>query len=217
MMKRIILLFLMSGLVWNVFAQQDEYAKKILDAMSQKYKSIPSYKANFVYKLENKVENINEMFKGEIIVKGDKYHLLLSDQEIYNNGKTIWTYLKDANEVNIDNYVPESGDMSPSNIYNAYKNGYKYQFVEEKKEGSKGFNVIELQPEDPEDRNKMFFKVILNIDKSTNLIDNWKMYDRTGNVYTYTISGFNPDYKVTEENFEFDQSKYPGVEVVDLR
>ena len=79
----------MIGIGYATYAQQDEYAKKILDAMSKKYESIPSYKANFVYKLENKVENINEMFKGEIIVKGDKYHLLLSDQEIYNNGKTI--------------------------------------------------------------------------------------------------------------------------------
>ena len=107
--------------------------------------------------------------------------------------------------------------MSPSNIYNAYKNGYKYRFVEEKKDGSKTYNVVELQPEDPKDKTKMFFKVVLNIGKTSDLIDSWKMYDRTGNVYTYNISGFNPEFKAPDSSFEFDKTKYPGVEVVDLR
>jgi len=198
-------------------AQQDEYAKNILDKMSEKYQVLPAFKVNFTYRLENKIEGVDEKFSGEIIIKGEKYKLMLSDQEIFNDGETLWTFLKDANEVNIDYYIPEEGDLSPNNIYNAYKKGYKYRFLEETGAGSKVLNVIELQPENPQDPDKIFFKVVLYIDKNDDLIHSWKMYDRAGNVFTYTIDGFNPNMQAPDDLFVFDASQYPDVEVVDLR
>jgi outer membrane lipoprotein-sorting protein len=198
-------------------AQKDPKAKEILDRMSSKYKSIPAFKANFVNKLQNKVEGIEEQFAGSIIVQGEKYMLSMSEQEIYNNGSTLWTYLKDANEVNIDDYTPDDGDMSPSNIYSSYQNGYKYRWVEEKQIGSWKIDVVELQPEKPDDPDMMFFKVILNIDQADNSIHSWMMYDRNGNVFSYTISGFNPGFQATDDMFEFNPAKHPDVEIVDLR
>jgi outer membrane lipoprotein carrier protein len=216
-MNKIWLPALLLFAVSTLQAQQDDYAKKILDAMSEKYRAMSSYKADFTYKLENKVEGVDEEFTGEITVKGDKYHLKLSDQEIFNDGKTIWTYIPDAREVNIDNYLPDDGDLSPSNIYTAYKKGYRYRFLEEAKKGAAVLNVIELQPENPNDPNKTFQRVILNINKSDNLIDNWQMFDRMGNVFTYFINVFTPNVRTTDGQFVFDPAKYPGVEVVDMR
>jgi outer membrane lipoprotein-sorting protein len=213
------LLFVFAMLIPSVGteAQKDDYAKGILDKMSEKYQGIPSFKVNFTYRLENKLEGIDEKFSGEIVIKGEKYKLMLSDQEIFNDGETLWTFLKDANEVNIDYYIPEEGDLSPNNIYNAYKSGYKYRFLEESKMGSRVLNVVELQPEDPKDPDKIFFKVVLNIDKSDNLIHSWRMHDRAGNVFTYTIDGFNPNVNAQDSQFVFNASDHPGVEIVDLR
>ena len=216
-MKRFGLLIAALGFFGLTTAQVDEKAKVILDNMSEKYSSIPVYKTNFVYRLTNKVEDINEEFSGEIMVKGEKYVLIMSDQEIFNDGETIWTFLKDANEVNVDYYMPDEGDLSPNNIYSAYKKGYRYRWVENKKVGSRTLEVVELQPEDPKDPDKIFFKIILNIDNSDYKIHSWEMYDRAGNVFSYTISGFNPHFEANDNFFQFDESKYPDVEVVDLR
>ncbi|NJN27657.1 MAG: outer membrane lipoprotein carrier protein LolA [Cyclobacteriaceae bacterium] len=194
-------------MVRRAYAQGDQKAKGILDEMSQKYQSIPSYKTNFVYKLTNKVENINEQFTGEIMVKGEKYVLKMSDQEIFNDGETIWTYLKDANEVNVDYYMPDEGDLSPNNIYDAYKKGYRYRWLENKKVGSKTLDVVELQPENPNDPDKMFFKIVLNIDQADDTIHSWEMYDRGGNVFSYSISGFNPKFTANDSFFQFDEKK----------
>ena len=198
-------------------AQVDEKAKGILDKMSAKYQNIPVYKTNFVYRLTNKAEEIDEQFSGEIMVKGEKYVLLMSDQEIYNDSETIWTYLKDANEVNVDYYMPDEGDLSPNNIYSAYKKGYRYKWNEIKKVGSRTLDVVEMQPENPKDPDKIFFKIILNIDQSDYTIHSWEMFDRAGNVFSYTISGFNPQFQADDDFFVFNESKYPDVEVVDLR
>lgn len=216
-MKKLGFLIGLVGLFLTVNAQVDQKAKEILDKMSSKYQNLPSYKTNFVYRLTNEVENVDEQFAGEIMVKGEKYVLLMSDQEIYNDGETIWTYLKEANEVNIDYYMPDEGDLSPNNIYDAYKKGYRYRWLETKKVGSRTLDVVELQPEDPKDPDKIFFRIVLNIDQADYTIHSWDMFDRAGNVFSYTISGFNPQFTAEDSFFEFDVSKYPGVEVVDLR
>ena len=216
-MKKIGLLIAAFGIIGVSMAQTDEKAKTILDKMSEKYSNIPVYKTNFIYRLTNKVEDINEEFSGEIMVKGEKYVLLMSDQEIFNDGETIWTFLKDANEVNVDYYMPDEGDLSPNNIYITYKKGYRYRWVETKKIGGRTLEVVELQPEDPKDPDKIFFRIILNIDNSDYTIHSWDMYDRAGNVFSYTISGFNPQFKANDDFFTFNESKYPDVEVVDLR
>jgi outer membrane lipoprotein carrier protein len=216
-MKKLGLLIGLVGLCVFAYAQVDEKAKEILDKMSDKYQNLPAYKTNFVYRLTNEVENVDEQFAGEIMVKGEKYVLLMSDQEIFNDGETIWTFLQEANEVNVDYYMPDEGDLSPNNIYAAYKKGYRYRWLETKKVGSRTLDVIELQPEDPKDPDKIFFRIVLNIDQADNTIHSWDMYDRAGNVFSYTISGFNPQFTAEDSFFVFDESKYPGVEVVDLR
>ena len=88
-------------------AQYDPKALEILEAMSKKYKSIPAFEANITCNLSNDVDKVNDEFKGKITVKGDKFRMVLPEQEVINNGATIWTYLPEAKEVNIDNYDPK--------------------------------------------------------------------------------------------------------------
>ncbi len=216
-MKKVGLLIVLVGLFGVAVAQIDQKAKDILDRMSEKYQNIPVYKTNFIYRLTNKVENVDEQFSGEIMVKGEKYVLMMSDQEIYNDGETIWTYIKEANEVNVDYYMPNEGDLSPNNIYSAYKKGYRFRWIENKKVGSRSLDVVELQPENPKDPDKIFHRIVLNIDQTDFTIHSWEMYDRAGNVFSYTISGFNPNFRAEDSFFVFNASKYPNAEIVDLR
>jgi len=44
-----------------------------------------------------------------------------------------------------------------------------------------------------------------------------KVFDKNGNIYTYSIVKFTPNAAVTDDLFSFNKSKYPGVEIVDLR
>ncbi len=106
-MKNLILAFFTLVVAITASAQYDPKALEILEAMSKKYKSIPAYETNFSYTLTNDVEKVNEEFKGKLTVKGDKFRMVLPEQEVINNGATIWTYLPDAKEVNIDNYDPK--------------------------------------------------------------------------------------------------------------
>ncbi len=214
MIKKVFILALILGFITPVMGQYEEEALKILNQMSEKYKNLTSFKADFTYTLENKMEDIQEEFSGNIIVKGDKFKLDLGEQVIFNDGEIMWTFLKDVNEVNIDYYLPEDGDMTPSNIFTAYKDGYKYMVAGKERMGNQDYDIIDLVPDDP---NKPFYKVKLWINENDHNLKKWTLFDKSGNTYVYNIVNFNSSYSAQDGEFQFDKDKYPGVEVIDLR
>jgi outer membrane lipoprotein carrier protein len=213
-MKNSILALLLLTVVNAGFAQYDAKALEILDAVSRRYKSIPAFEANISYTLTNETEKINEEFKGKITVKGDKFKLVLPEQEVINNGTTLWTYLPEAKEVNIDNYDPNSDELNLSKFYEIYKKNYKYLYLEDKTEGGVLCEVVDLVPEK---KDSQFFKVRMNIVKKDKSVQSFVMFDKGGNKYKYTITKFVPNSSIADAFFTFDPKKYPGVEVIDLR
>jgi len=213
-MKKSILAIVLLVLVRVSFAQYDPKALEILEAMSKKYKAIPSFEANFTSTLTNDTEKVHDEFKGKFIVKGDKFRMTLPGQEVINNGTTVWTYLPDSKEVNIDNYDPNSEDVNPSKIYQIYKKGFKYLYLQDKTENGVLCEEVDLVPEK---KDAQFFKIKMFINKKEKSIQSFTMFDKGGNKYKYTITKFNPAAKVDDAVFVFDAKKYPGVEVIDLR
>ena len=197
------------------YGQYDKKALAILDAMSAKYKSFTAFKASIVYSLVNESEGVSENFTGVITIKGNKFLLVMDEQTIINDGTTVWTYLPDVNEVNIDNYDPDIGDISPSMIYTAYQSGYKYLFLEEISIGSNVYEIVDLVPEDA--KNNQYFKIRMEISKKDKTLKSWTMFDKSGNSYKYNITEFDPSLNPSDSYFVFDVTKYKNVEVIDLR
>ncbi len=216
-MKRItmmLIVLLVAGIAAQ--AQYDQKAKTILDVMSNRYKKMTSYVAKFSTALVNETEGLNEVFEGEITVKGNQYILKTEEQEVINDGKTVWTYLPDVNEVNIDDYLPDEDEITPSSIFDEYKKGYKYIWLKSTKEQGMSADVIDLIPSDA--ANAQFFKIKMVISSQDKTLLKWTMYEKQGNKYIYTISDFNEKATVSDAAFKFDKNNYPkGVEIVDLR
>lgn len=205
---------LISILPVSLVAQYDPKALEILEAMSKKYKSYTSFEANITSTLTNEMDATREEIKGKITVKGEKFRLVMDDQEIINNGTTVWTYLPAAKEVNIDNYDPNSDEINPTKIFDLYKKGFKYLFLEEQTENGILCEVVDLVPEK---KDAQYFKIRMNISKKDRNIVSWTMFDKGGNRYRYAITKFTPNVAVTDAFFTFDPKKYPGVEIIDLR
>ena len=207
------LILAMSNLV---LAQQDPKAKEILDAMSNKYKSISSFQADLAYSMTNKVEGINESYKGKISVKGDMYRLMMQDQEIYNDGNTVWTYLPnlDEPEVTIDNNNPDGGDITPTSIFNIYKEGYKYLYLNSTTIGGNSYDIVDLVPDD---KDAQYFKVRVEIGTKDRLLRSFTLFDREGSEYSYLISNFKADVNLSDAYFKFDTSDLSEDQIIDIR
>ena len=199
---------------------KDPEAKKVLDAASEKFKAFKSFKSSFHYIMESKATGMNEEYTGEVTVKGEKFLIKTGDgKETYNNGKNVWTYYLDDNEVTIFTYDPDDDNMSINKMLNMYKSGYKYHKLADEVIDGVTYIVIDLEPDmSPEERkSNQVFKIRMKFNKKTKIVSSWKIFERNGNRYTMIIDSFTPDVDVEDSVFEFDKSKYKGVVVEDLR
>ncbi|GAB4045829.1 LolA family protein [Spirosoma litoris] len=200
-------------LTWPALAQKDKRAQEILDAMSKSYKALKSYQASFTYTSTG--AGAKDAYKGDLAIKNEKFRLLLGGQEVFTDGKVMYTYVKETNEVNVQDYdASGNGELNPTQIYTIYKRGFDYKFVKEQKQGGRTLEVIELTSNRPK---SPVATVQLSVDKADKSIRNWLIVNKDGKRETYTITKFTPNVNLPDSYFVFDKSKYPGVEVVDLR
>lgn len=193
----------------------DPAAKKILDAVSRKFRTYKSPQASFSYKVENAQGKALSTKKGTVIMKGNKFRVTMDGLEIYSDGKTTWSYDRSANEVTVNTVDASGTAMTPQKLLtDFYDKDFYYKYNGEKKEGGKNVQEIELTPTD---KNKSFHKVYLLVNKATSSIYSARFLEKTGSRYVYTITNLNGNARVKDSDFTFDKSKHPGVEVVDLR
>jgi outer membrane lipoprotein-sorting protein len=190
---------------------QDDRAKKILDDLSAKTKSYSTLKAEFSWTTEKK-DKSKDTQTGKIQTKGAKYKLEITGHDIYCDGKTVWDFIKDANEVQIKDMEASSDDaITPTNIFTIYEKGYKYKFEGE----DATTQTISLFPINPD--KKKFHTIKLTIDKAKKQIMSVKVSMKDGSTQTFTIKSFLGNATLADSDFVFNPKAHPGVSVEDLR
>jgi len=223
MLKQIFIAFIcFSFCTANLFAQatkgsgkSDPEAKKVLDAVSAKFKTFKSVKADFTLKIENAAGKVQGTKTGSVLMKGLKYRVSITGQDIFCDGATIWTYDMAAKEVQVATLDNSSSSITPQKLFtNFYDKDFLFLLNEDVKRNGKTYQVVELTPID---KTKPFFKVVLEVDKVTKVIMSTRVFEKNGNRYLYAINNIATSTAVPDENFVFNAKKYPGVEVIDLR
>jgi outer membrane lipoprotein-sorting protein len=223
MLKQIFIVFIcFSFCTANLFAQatkgsgkSDPEAKKVLDAVSAKFKTFKSVKATFTLKIENAAGKVQGTKTGTVLMKGLKYRVSITGQDIFCDGSTIWTYDMAAKEVQVATLDNSSGSITPQKLFtNFYDKDFLFLLNEDVKRNGKTFQVVELTPLD---KTKPFFKVVLEVDKATKVIMATRVFEKNGNRYLYAINNMSTSSAIPDDNFVFNTKKYPGVEVIDLR
>jgi outer membrane lipoprotein carrier protein len=213
-MKKTVTIVLSMLISAGSFAQEiDTKAKGILDKLSATTKAHKTIQATFNFTLNNKSEDINESQSGEILIKGDHYFLSISGQDVMSDGKAIYTVLKDAEEVQINNVPKESEEqyLSPNTIFTMYETGFKYSYLKE----DKGMHIINLYPKAADEKD--FHRIALFINKEKNQISKINIFGKDGSKTTYNITSFTANVAIPASKFTFDPAKNSNYEVVDLR
>lgn len=211
---KILLSVLMFILVLPVFSQtKDAKAIALLDEVSAKTKSFKTIRADFSYTMENKQAKINEEKTGTLTLSGDKYRLKASGQEVICDGKLIWTYMKESNEVQINDLDSKDDALTPSKLLSSYNANYKSRILKDRPSKDADEVTIELIP----NVIKNFTKAILVVDKAKKQVRTFMLFDKSGNTFTYKITKYQTDIPVPTSDFTFDKSKFPGVEINDMR
>lgn len=209
-MRQILIFLLFAAYAVLGFTQNDKKATSILDEVSAKTKSFKSIKIEFTYAMDNDKQKVHDKFNGSLLSKGDKYKLTAAGQDVISDGKTIWTYLKEAKEVQINDVSGNDESFTPTKLLSGYSNDFKPKFIEEK--GNDQF--IELYPIK---KGKSFTKVQLTIDKSKKQISRFVIFDKSGSTFSYIVNKFITDQVIPDAVFTFNKADHPGVEINDMR
>lgn len=197
-------------------ADSDPDAIKMLKKISTDYLSKAAHKIDFTLDIELPGSGM-ESQKGELIQAGEKFVLDLGSRKIISDTETVWLYLADMNEVQVnDADFDESEEfMSPSDIFSLYESDdFVFGISNYGEEEGKAITQIEGKPLTADsDYSKMRLTVMNKGQKVKRL----KIFNKDGSRYTLHINSHDDSYKADESIFSFDESQYEGVHVEDLR
>lgn len=211
-MKKSIIVFF-SLLVSITAFPQSKKAKAIIKEITEKTQSYKSVEFEFTFTYEDPSNGDDVSEAGKLIISGDKYILDIEGQKVICDGKTIWTYIEDAWEVQINSIEEDDGSITPSKLLTTYNEEYKARLVKEFKKDGVQYQKIELKPQ--EGKKWVKLEVIVNADEMQ--FSEISIFDKNGGKIHYKIDTFTPDINITDDDFIFKTEDYPDVEVVDMR
>ncbi len=210
----IIALFLLTSL----YAQQDSQAGAILDKVAEMNKSFQTIKTSFQITVIDLQQDTKEVFEGNIALKEGMFKLELMDNITFYDKTTVWNYIPDVQEVNInaaeDVDIGNSFLTNPASLFTMYKEDYKYRLIGEKNIENKIQYFIDLVPKE---RNSEYSSIKLLISKNDLSLQSATFMGKDGIHYIIKITRFEHDIKLEDSYFRFNPAKYPDVEVIDLR
>ena len=198
-MKKICFLIL-AALISTVSMAQT--AKNVLDKAAANITVKEGVKANF--KMVGGIGNAS----GTILIKGNKFHATTPKAIVWFDGKTMWTYMKNNEEVNISNPSEvQLQAINPYNFINLYKNGYTSTL-----NTTGNAYVVHLTSTAKDKKIKELF---ITIDKRSYHPTQVKLLQ--GKSWTeFDISDLSKT-KLADSEFRFNAKDFPKAEVIDLR
>jgi outer membrane lipoprotein-sorting protein len=196
----------------TAYNQNDKSAISILDKFSGLALAAPSVSMKFNLETIDQVEGTNSSVSGSIILSKDKYLLDMTDNIIWFDGETSWSYLPAEKEVTIAK--PDKKDNSfeskPSSVFSIYKKGYKARLLEEKSDSY----LIDLYP-DALDSDHI--RIRLSIGKPSLDLKSIEYKYKNGVTAILTVKEYDLKQITDNTTFVFQPEKYKGIEVVDMR
>lgn len=196
----------------------DLQVKEILDEVAQRYLSEENLEIIFSLNIKM-AERPERIEKGQIVQSQNKFKVVTNDQDIYCNGNSLWYYLKDNKEVQINDYDGDDSDelglMSPKGLLKRYESGdFEYALVGKSKE--KGLETVEIEFK-PVDEFSDYSKLRVTINVHLKSIIGVKAFGKDGSRFTLIVISERFDGQWAESYFEFNANNFPGVTIEDLR
>lgn len=217
-----LLLMVMLVAAQNREGSSDPEAGKLLKEVSATFKKLGNIQSEFLLSVHDGNGNLVSSGNGSVWMKGNKYRIRYGvkpgqkpEQEIFSDGKAVWSYNRDANEVIISLPDESSGSITPQKLFTSfYEKDFLYKLNGEKKEGNKVLQEVEMTPTD---KTLSYHKVYLLFDKQTKILQKAKLLEKSGYTFTYDVNKTDTRSVIADDRLVFNKADYPGVEILDFR
>jgi outer membrane lipoprotein-sorting protein len=214
-MKKFAILMIMAVIAVAVNAQNvDGGANDLMKKVSLQYQKYNTLQFHYTLKItkDDKTQGVSQ---GDFYLKGNKYKTTVTGQQIFCDGTSIWSYDKSANEVSVYEYDPDDDQnlMNPQRILKGWSNHFRAKFIRDEFQNNVQYSIVDLTPKTAQS----YYRIRVYIGKTSLKIAKVMVYEKDNTIYTYSIEQFKSDIPLDDKMFVLDKSKYPGVEVNDMR
>ena len=183
-------------------------AETLIRLLVNQMKSHENIEMAFNYQISPDGKNFGDKEQGRAWLQGEAFKLEMADQQIISDGKTIWTYLINDEEVMVSN-ASEGTDNTPLKLLTSLDESYVATLTNI---DSQGNATIELA--NPKGQYK---RVTLKINAMKTELKSADIYMEDGSKALVNIEEMKYDQKLDDKFFSFDTKKHPKVDVIDMR
>lgn len=215
-MKKVTLLIISLFATLFLVAQGSVPQMEILDQVAAKTEKYVGLKIDFTLYVENLHNAKRDSYKGNAIYKTGLYKMDIMGQVVYSDGKTNWTYLRDAEEISITNNGDNEAFMTnPQAILKDYKSKFKVNFISDKFEKNRALLEFDFFPKQIE--NKKYSKITIRIDKTKKQIFSVRYVGKDGVNYLIEIDKMLENPTISDSEVKFSKALYPDADIIDMR
>lgn len=183
-------------------------AEVLIRVLVNQVKSHQNMEMKFSYQISPDEKTLIDALKGKAWLQGEAYKIELPEQQTISDGKTIWSYLVDDEEVLVSN-ATEGTDNTPLKLLTSLDKNYAATLTNIDAQGNA---VIELA--NPKGQYK---RITLKINAKKTELKNVDIYMEDGSKVMITIEEMKFDQQLDDKFFSFDAKKHPNVDVIDMR
>jgi outer membrane lipoprotein-sorting protein len=182
-------------------------AEAIVRLLVDQMKSHKNVEMSYKYQVDLEGQTTEDQ-QGKAWLQGEAYKVEMVEQQIISDGKTIWTYLVDDEEVMVSN-ATEGTDNTPLKLLTSLDQSYVATLTQI---DPKGNTTIELA--NPKGK---YRRITLRANASKLAIIGLDVYAEDGTKLIVTVDEMKFDQKLSDDFFTFDAKAHPKVDVIDMR
>ena len=183
-------------------------ADMLIRLVVDQLKSHKNVEMVFTYQISPDGKNLGECEKGRAWLQGEAYKIEMANQQTISDGKIIWSYLIEDEEVMVSN-ATDGTDNTPLKLLTSLDESYVATLTGI---DAQGLATIELA--NPKGQYK---RVTLKINTKKVELKNADIYMEDGSELVVNVEEMKFDQELDDKFFTFDTKKHPKVDVIDMR
>ena len=161
------------------------------------------------FSLEETGKNVYST-SGKFILKNEKFMVEMPEMKIWFDGKTMWSYASQINEVSITE--PDKTELATINPLLLIK---AVNETSTKTQTNKGKNTTIVFT--PKTGKADFEKIELSVETSTNNPTKIEIFGKDKSRMIFEMTNYKSEKNISDNTFVFNKNEYKGVFVNDLR
>lgn len=206
-MKKNIFGLLILFIGWLPGFTQEKSVTEILEESKAKLERISDFSADFTYSIEIKTNPTRISKNGKFHYAKGKFVVIMEDQEIYSDGKSLWIHLpgEENSEVTIMNYDPEESFNFDLIFSPMHETATKSIYEGKKSVNGVTYDQVYLQFSNPV---LDYHQVRLWINETSKIQEKVVLVNKKQTITTYAYTNIKTDLGLPESTFVFDTDNF---------